>query len=79
MRGIFLKQKKYKYLYMRDVNTLKLSVVRVLNYYFWPTFFKQGINYIHCLEAIEGPTCGIMPIGAPATITTKGLKWNLGS
>ena len=24
-----------------------------------------------------GPTCGIMPIGSPATLTTKGLKWDM--
>ncbi|CAO3627075.1 unnamed protein product [Cunninghamella blakesleeana] len=38
---------------------------------------NEGISHIHCLQDIEGPTCGIMPIGSPAVMTTKGLKWNL--
>ncbi|ORX49108.1 thiamin pyrophosphokinase 1-like protein [Hesseltinella vesiculosa] len=37
----------------------------------------KGQHHIHCLKNVEGPHCGIMPIGAPATMTTKGLKWNL--
>ncbi|KAI8078839.1 thiamine pyrophosphokinase [Halteromyces radiatus] len=37
----------------------------------------KGKHHIHCMNELEGPTCGIMPIGAPATMTTKGLKWNL--
>ncbi|CAO3597598.1 unnamed protein product [Absidia cylindrospora] len=37
----------------------------------------KGSHHIHCLRDLEGPTCGVMPIGSPATITTKGLKWNL--
>ncbi|KAL0093627.1 thiamine pyrophosphokinase [Phycomyces blakesleeanus] len=36
----------------------------------------KGVHYLQCSE-YEGPTCGIMPIGAPATLTTEGLKWNL--
>ncbi|CAO3627106.1 unnamed protein product [Cunninghamella echinulata] len=38
---------------------------------------NKGISHIHCLQDIEGPTCGILPIGSPAILTTKGLKWNL--
>ncbi|KAI8358411.1 thiamine pyrophosphokinase [Blakeslea trispora] len=37
----------------------------------------KGKHHIHCQLDIEGPTCGIMPIGAPAILTTKGLRWNL--
>ncbi|KAI8062377.1 thiamine pyrophosphokinase [Gongronella butleri] len=37
----------------------------------------KGTHHIHCLTDAEGPHCGIMPIGMPATLTTKGLKWNL--
>ncbi|KAG2194566.1 hypothetical protein INT47_006525 [Mucor saturninus] len=37
----------------------------------------KGKHQIHCQSALEGPTCGIMPIGSPATITTKGLKWDM--
>jgi Thiamin pyrophosphokinase, vitamin B1 binding domain len=24
-----------------------------------------------------GPTCGIMPLGGPVVLTTRGLRWNL--
>ncbi|KAI7901834.1 thiamine pyrophosphokinase [Cokeromyces recurvatus] len=37
----------------------------------------KGAHQIHCQLDLEGPTCGIMPIGFPAIISTKGLKWNL--
>ncbi|KAF7721935.1 cAMP-dependent protein kinase subunit [Apophysomyces ossiformis] len=37
----------------------------------------KGKHQIHCRPEFEGPTCGIMPIGAPAKITTRGLRWNL--
>lgn len=30
------------------------------------------------LHQTLGPTCGVMPIGSPATLTTKGLKWDMG-
>ncbi|KAI9277194.1 thiamine pyrophosphokinase [Phascolomyces articulosus] len=38
----------------------------------------KGTHHIHCQPDLEGPTCGLIPIGAPATLTTRGLKWNLG-
>ncbi|KAI9341297.1 thiamine pyrophosphokinase [Pilaira anomala] len=37
----------------------------------------KGAHHIHCQPKLEGPTCGIMPIGSPATLTTKGLKWDM--
>ncbi|KAI9314269.1 thiamine pyrophosphokinase [Dichotomocladium elegans] len=37
----------------------------------------KGTHHIHCQPDYEGPTCGIIPIGEPATITTQGLVWNL--
>ncbi|KAI9478827.1 MAG: thiamine pyrophosphokinase [Benjaminiella poitrasii] len=37
----------------------------------------KGTHQIHCQPNLEGPTCGIMPIGSPATLSTKGLRWNL--
>ncbi|OBZ84295.1 Thiamin pyrophosphokinase 1 [Choanephora cucurbitarum] len=37
----------------------------------------KGKHHVHCQLDMEGPTCGIMPMGAPAILTTKGLRWNL--
>ncbi|KAI7854190.1 thiamine pyrophosphokinase [Circinella umbellata] len=37
----------------------------------------KGTHHIHCQPDYEGPTCGLIPIGAPATLTTRGLRWNL--
>ncbi|CAG8772999.1 47_t:CDS:2, partial [Racocetra persica] len=38
----------------------------------------KGKHQIHCNHAIEGPNCGIIPIGIErAIVTTTGLEWNL--
>ncbi|KAI7862515.1 thiamine pyrophosphokinase 1-like protein [Spinellus fusiger] len=37
----------------------------------------QGTHTIQCSDLEAGPTCGLIPVGAPATITTEGLQWNL--
>lgn len=37
-----------------------------------------GKSRITVAAPFEGPTCGLLPLGAPATrVTTSGLKWNL--
>ncbi|KAF9951646.1 cAMP-dependent protein kinase subunit [Mortierella alpina] len=37
-----------------------------------------GTHEITCNLEIEGPTCGIIPVGSPETvITTNGLKWDV--
>ncbi|KAF9930758.1 hypothetical protein FBU30_011294 [Linnemannia zychae] len=37
-----------------------------------------GTHNITCNLNIEGPTCGIIPVGSSeATLTTKGLKWDI--
>lgn len=30
-------------------------------------------------RAVEGPSCGLVALGAPATASSSGLKWNLGA
>ncbi|RIA97986.1 thiamine pyrophosphokinase 1-like protein [Glomus cerebriforme] len=38
----------------------------------------KGKHNIICDREIEGPTCGILPIGVQrAILTTSGLKWNM--
>ncbi|CAO3697151.1 unnamed protein product [Rhizopus stolonifer] len=37
----------------------------------------KGTHHIHCQLDLEGPTCGVMPIGAPAVISSRGLKWDM--
>ncbi|CAH1763487.1 5363_t:CDS:2 [Entrophospora sp. SA101] len=38
----------------------------------------KGKHQLFCDKNIEGPTCGLLPIGVEAAvITTTGLKWNL--
>mmetsp|Transcript_11503 Transcript_11503/g.15003 ORF Transcript_11503/g.15003 Transcript_11503/m.15003 type:complete len:316 (-) Transcript_11503:421-1368(-) len=37
-----------------------------------------GVHKIVPNHFLEGPTCGLLPIGGPiSSVTTKGLKWNL--
>ncbi|KAF0925435.1 hypothetical protein E2562_016657 [Oryza meyeriana var. granulata] len=39
---------------------------------------KTHSHEIHIERSIEGPHCGLIPMGAPsASTTTKGLRWNL--
>ncbi|EEE63458.1 hypothetical protein OsJ_18271 [Oryza sativa Japonica Group] len=39
---------------------------------------RTHTHNIHIERSIEGPHCGLIPIGAPsATTTTTGLQWNL--
>ena len=36
-----------------------------------------GVSHIKpCLE-LEGPSCGLVPLGGPVTGTSQGLRWNL--
>ncbi|KAH8551391.1 thiamine pyrophosphokinase [Umbelopsis sp. PMI_123] len=37
----------------------------------------KGKHRIECNRQIEGPTCGIMPLGGPIILTTHGLQWDL--
>ncbi|RUS20266.1 hypothetical protein BC937DRAFT_95581 [Endogone sp. FLAS-F59071] len=47
--------------------TVLLDVVRV-----------GGKHEVRCDLKVEGPTCGLVPVGvAGATLTTSGLRWNL--
>jgi thiamine pyrophosphokinase len=36
-----------------------------------------GVSHIKpCLD-LEGPSCGLVPLGGPVTGTSEGLRWNL--
>jgi len=40
---------------------------------------KTHTHEIHIEKSVEGPHCGLIPIGGPSTsTTTTGLRWNLG-
>ena len=39
---------------------------------------SPGKHELYPLQGLEGPTCGLLPIGGRVnSISTKGLKWNL--
>ena len=39
----------------------------------------SGRNIIHASKFNFGPTCGIIPMSGPTTITLEGFRWNLGN
>ncbi|KAJ8612679.1 hypothetical protein CTAYLR_002103 [Chrysophaeum taylorii] len=41
------------------------------------TLLAPGIHTIRVRAGIEGPHCGLVPIGAPCVVSTEGLEWNL--
>lgn len=41
-------------------------------------FLPPGEHLVHPNRAMEGPTCALVPLGAPCPrVTTSGLRWNL--
>ena len=38
-----------------------------------------GKHIIRSAKGFEGPCCGLVPLNGPATLTSTGLKWNLGT
>ncbi|KAJ3181998.1 cAMP-dependent protein kinase subunit [Geranomyces variabilis] len=39
---------------------------------------RPGVHEITCVRSLEGPTCGLIPIGVSvAHVITKGLKWDV--
>lgn len=39
---------------------------------------SPGVHYIAVDPSMEGPTCGLIPIGHPVdNVSTQGLRWNL--
>lgn len=43
------------------------------------TLLPAGRHTIRPHASLEGPHCGLVPLGAPCTVTTAGLRWNLES
>lgn len=37
----------------------------------------KGVNNIDSPKAVFGPACGILPVGLPSVITTKGLMYDI--
>ena len=37
-----------------------------------------GKHTIRPAKGFEGPCCALVPLNGPATLTSSGLKWNLG-
>jgi thiamine pyrophosphokinase len=40
---------------------------------------KAGQTLLEPDRRLEGPSCGLVALGAPATASSSGLKWNLGA
>lgn len=38
-----------------------------------------GKHTIRPAKGFEGPCCGLVPLNGPATLTSTGLRWNLGT
>lgn len=52
----------------------QLSIVDVDNVTF---LLAAGRHTITPVLGMEGPVCGLLPIGGPCVVSTTGLKWNL--
>ena len=37
-----------------------------------------GKHTIRPVKGLEGPTCALIALGAPATVSSKGLQWDMG-
>jgi len=52
----------------------KLSIIDANNITF---LLRPGRHVIIPLPTIEGPTCGLLPIGGRTTVTSRGLQWDV--
>lgn len=60
--------------FMKDETDRQLLLVSDENL---TILLDEGKHIIECNREVEGPTCGVMPLGGPIRLTTRGLKWNL--
>lgn len=37
-----------------------------------------GKTQLKVLRPIEGPHCGLIPLNGPVTVSSSGLKWDMG-
>jgi hypothetical protein len=58
------KHKGYKILLCGDGNLVRL--------------LPPGHSHLSPDRALEGPSCGLISLGSPATASSTGLQWNLG-
>ena len=43
------------------------------------TLAPEGTTKVRLEPPVDGPTCGVIPIGVPpSAISTRGLRWDLG-
>jgi thiamine pyrophosphokinase len=50
----------------------------LLNNHSYVTLVNPPAAFVALHPGLDGPTCGILPVGTPpSTVTTTGLRWNL--
>lgn len=40
---------------------------------------RRGKTQISVNRDVEGVQCGVIPLGEPATVTSRGLQWDMGA
>lgn len=40
---------------------------------------QSGTTHLHVDREVEGKHCGVIPLCEPVTVTSKGLKWDMGT
>ena len=40
---------------------------------------QPGTTHVHVRRDVEGLHCGVIPLCEPVTVSSKGLKWDMGA
>lgn len=59
---------------LQKVKSMSLTLVSIES---TAQLIPAGKTTIYCLESLQGPTCGLIPVYGPVHVKTMGLKWEI--